>query len=178
ELFSVSEITFIKGRGEVGTLVSTRLIVHYDHIVSELERTMLGYELIKQLNKITEDEPEEAYFELLSETFEALNTISIPLSLIRFWFVSQLLYLSGHTPNLQTDVQDNPLRPDQKYNFSLDRMAFVADATGGQYNANHIKLLRLAFTRHTPQQLAGIQKVEQLGMTCMPLVQAMAHSNG
>lgn len=57
ELFSVSTITFVRGRGDIGALVSTRLNKHYGHIVQDLDRTMLGYELLKQLNKTTEDEP-------------------------------------------------------------------------------------------------------------------------
>src|SRR2546430_6710542 len=48
ELFSVSTITFIQGRSELGTLVSTRLQQYYSHIVQDLDRTMAGYELIKQ----------------------------------------------------------------------------------------------------------------------------------
>ena len=69
ELFSVSDITYIKGRGEIGTLISARLITHYGRIVRDVTRTMLGYELIKQLNKVTEDEPEAEYFTLLEQTF-------------------------------------------------------------------------------------------------------------
>src|SRR5664279_3509870 len=73
ELFSVSDITFIKGRGEIGTLVSTRLKKHYGAIVTDYERTMLGYELIKRLHRVTEDQTESEYFDLLREAFEALN---------------------------------------------------------------------------------------------------------
>ncbi|MDB5181251.1 MAG: repair protein RecO, partial [Candidatus Saccharibacteria bacterium] len=62
ELFSVSDIVYIKGRGDIGTLISTRLIRHYGKIVSDVTRTMLGYDLIKMLNKATEDEPEDDYF--------------------------------------------------------------------------------------------------------------------
>jgi len=73
ELFSTSHITFIRGKGEIGTLVSTRLIRHYDGIVKELSRTMLAYDLIKQLDRITEDGSEVEYYELLRLTLEALH---------------------------------------------------------------------------------------------------------
>src|SRR5688572_21914665 len=53
ELFSITSITYIKGRGDIGTLVSTRLAKYYDQIVKDLDRTMLGYDLIKQLNRVT-----------------------------------------------------------------------------------------------------------------------------
>ncbi|MEJ0073760.1 MAG: DNA repair protein RecO [Candidatus Saccharibacteria bacterium] len=38
ELFSVSNITFIRGRGDIGTLVSSRVLTHYGRIVSDLDR--------------------------------------------------------------------------------------------------------------------------------------------
>ena len=50
----VSDITYIPGRGELSTLVSTRLITHYGEIVSDLQRTMLAYDLLKIVNKVTE----------------------------------------------------------------------------------------------------------------------------
>jgi DNA repair protein RecO (recombination protein O) len=58
ELFSVSDVTFIRGRGDIGTLVSARLDTHYGTIVKDIERVQLGYDLIKQINKSTEDQPE------------------------------------------------------------------------------------------------------------------------
>lgn len=171
ELFSVSEITFIKGRGDVSTLVSTRLVRHYEKIVSNLERTMLGYELIKQLNKITEDEPEPEYFELLHVTFEALNDNEIALEIIRFWFAAQLLRLGGHTPNLQTDTAGERLQPDQLYNFDTEGMTFTASPNHGRFTADHIKFLRLAFNGHVPRVLAQVQGVGKLLPQALVLVQ-------
>jgi len=177
ELFSVSEITFIKGRGAVGTLVSTRLIKYYEHIVGDLNRTMLGYELIKQLNKVTEDEPEEEYFDLLRETFEALDETSVHVELIRFWFGLQLLRLSGHTPNLQTDDSDNKLAADQRYEFNFESMAFRVSPDGG-FGAGHIKLLRLAFEGHSARFLANIQGANALAADCVPLAQQWTLTHG
>ena len=177
ELFSVSEITFIKGRGEVGTLVSTRLVKHYEHIVGDLNRTMLGYELIKRLNKITEDEPEEDYFHLLRETFEALDEVAVPLELIRFWFGLQLLRLNGHTPNLQTDDLGNKLTADTNYEFNYENMAF-RPVEDGKFSAGHIKLLRLIFEGHSARFINQIQGSNRLTMDCVPLAQQWAATYG
>jgi DNA repair protein RecO (recombination protein O) len=169
ELFSVSEITFIKGRGEVGTLVSTRLIKHYGHIVNDLERTMLGYELIKQLHKVTEHEPEEEYFEVLKGAFEALDDAGISLQLVRFWFAAQLLRLSGHMPNLQTDSKGDKLAPGQVYEFSPESMSFVQAPEYGKFTADHIKLLRLAFAGNTARVLSRVQGSDRLVAEIQPL---------
>lgn len=174
ELFSVSHITFIKGRGELDTLISTRLVHHYEQIVKDLSRTMLGYDLIKMLNKATEDEPEAEYFDLLRQAFEALDDATIDLALVRLWFAMQLLRLGGHTPNLLTDTAGRKLAPDQTYNFSFEDMAFAAapDAPG-RFAANQIKFLRLGFAGHHAKALAQVQGNERIVEATTPLVQTM-----
>jgi DNA repair protein RecO (recombination protein O) len=172
ELFSVSEITFIKGKGSVGTLVSTRLVKHYGNIIRNLERTMLGYELIKQLHKATEDEPEEGYFELLHQSFEALDHSEISQELIKLWFPMQLLRLGGYTPNLQSDAQGKKLEAAARYQFDFDHASF-APHPEGVFSANHIKFLRLGFDGHVPEALQHIQGVEELTQTVQPLVHTM-----
>lgn len=176
ELFSVSSITFVKGRGEVGTLVSTRLAKHYSRIVEDLERTMLGYELIKQLNKVTEDHPEPEYFALLRLAFEALDDASIPQPLIRFWFSAQLLGMAGHTPNLQTESDGQKLNPEKTYNFDFERMCFLA-APQGKLDASHIKFLRLSFAAHSAKTLAQVQGGSALTNELAPLLSAMLQTH-
>lgn len=169
ELFSVSTITFAPGRGELGTLVSTRLVQHYDQIAKDLQRTMAGYDLIKQLHKATEDQPEAEYFTLLKDSFEALNDLQVPLSLIQFWFTAQITRLGGHSPNLQTDEQGKKLVPDQLYDFDLDHMSFVANPLSGRFGVNHIKFLRLVFAGNSPKVLSQVQGMGQLLHDCQPL---------
>jgi DNA repair protein RecO len=171
ELFSVSTITFARGRGELGTLVSTRLKKHYGNIVKDLPRTMLGYDLIKKFHKVTEDEPEPEYFELLQQAFEALDDHTVPLPLVRLWFDAQIIRLGGHTPNLQTDEQGRKLVADQLYDFDFDRMQFVANPLNGRFAANHIKFLRLVYAGNTPQALMQVQGMGALLEACSPLVE-------
>jgi DNA repair protein RecO len=176
ELFSLSEITFIQGRGSMGTLVSTRLIKHYATIVTDIERTMLGYDLIKQLNKLTEDQPEEAYFTLLQDAFIALDDKTISLPVIKLWFPVQYLRIGGRAPNLQTDSTGGKLSIDQRYDFSFDHMAFASNPERGRYTADHIKFLRLAFAGHPAKVLSQVQGSDGLVAACAPLVHTMAQT--
>jgi DNA repair protein RecO (recombination protein O) len=173
ELFSVSEITFIKGRGEIDTLVSTRLAKHYRHIVEDLERTMAAYEFIKQLNRITEDEAEAEYFTLLQQMFEALDDHTILLPLVTIWFTAQLLSQGGFTPNLVTDTNGEKLQPGEGYDFSFESVCFDASSGQGRFTAGHIKLLRLLFAGHQPKTLAGVQGGMELLPAILPLVTTM-----
>lgn len=172
ELFSVSDITYIKGRGEIGTLTSARLITHYGRIVQDVTRTMLGYELIKQLNKVTEDQPETEYFTLLEQTFQALDEAAIPLELIRFWFGAQLLAQAGYSPNLYTDAAGAKLAADLQYDFSYDDMTFVS-AEPARFKAGHIKFLRLAFSGNPPKLLHQVQGGTALLPELLPITQTL-----
>lgn len=176
ELFSVSDITFMKGRGDMGTLVSARLDKHFGNIIKNIERTMLGYDLIKQLNKATEDEPEPEYFELLQNAFEALDDGTVSVPLIRFWFAAQLLKLSGVEPNLQTDTEGSALSADALYVFDFEHMAFMtATQNRGRFTADHIKLLRLTFSTNPPKVLQRVGNLDALLPDVASLVSQMSH---
>jgi len=172
ELFSVSHITYLPGKGEIGTLVSTRLEKHYGNIAKDIERTMLGYELIKQLNKATEDEPEAAYFDILRQAFEALDDPAIGMDIIQAWFAAQILRQAGHTPNLQTDTAGQKLEATQRYDFSFDDMTFTRHPEGN-FGADDIKFLRLLFSPNEPKVLTKITNVNNLTKHSMPLVNLM-----
>jgi recombinational DNA repair protein (RecF pathway) len=192
ELFSVSQITYITGRSDLGTLVSARLQTHYGNIVSDINRTMLGYELIKRLNRVTEDAPEAEYFDLLQQAFQALDNASVDLELIRTWFTAQLPRLDGHSPNLQTDSHGERLAAGQRYNFDLEAMTFAGSGSGstgdgsmvqetavaaGRFTSDHIKFLRLLFAGQPPQRLQQVNGSPQLVAAVNALVNSMAQSN-
>ncbi len=172
ELFSISEISFIRGRGELATLTSARLNKHYGRIVRDINRTMSGYEFIKLLHRVTEDAPGPEYFELLQQVFEALDDPDISLDLIRLWFYAQLLRLAGHTPNLHTDSTNKQLSAQDNYIFVQDDMAF-AIRSGGPFAADHIKFLRLSFSGNAPHLLQKVQTADGLIDSCLQLVRAM-----
>ncbi len=177
ELFSVSTVTFVRGRGEIGTLVSTRLVKHYGEIVKDLARTQAAYDFLKQLNKLTEDEAEADYFHLLAFAFEALNDASVDLVLVRCWFGAQLLRLGGHTPNLQRDIHNETLDVQKTYTFDFSQMSLAPNANG-RLNANHIKLMRLLFGDAKPSALQRIAGANALVEVVAPLVQTMQREAG
>lgn len=176
ELFSVSDISFIPGRKEISTIVSTRLIKHYGQIVKDLDRTATAYELIKRLDKAIEDSPESDYFYLLQEAFESLNDPGINLSLINLWFSMQLLRLAGHTPNLRIDDKGQKLLEDKKYFFDFDKMLFSPDREG-TFTAGHIKFLRLGFGPNKPSSLNRIEQAGVLTGQLQPIVQSMLQTH-
>jgi DNA repair protein RecO (recombination protein O) len=168
ELFSISDITFMRGRGDIGTLMSARLNRHYGDIVKQIDRVQLGYEITRTMHRATEVE----YFQLLEKTFVALDDITIPSLLINLWFQAQLIKLAGHTPNLSTDASRQKLEAGHKYNFDFDRMLFVPHVNA-QYNTNHIKLLRLLFSINEPAAINHIEQLELLLPSIAPMIVTM-----
>ncbi|MEI6481625.1 MAG: DNA repair protein RecO [Candidatus Saccharibacteria bacterium] len=167
ELFSVNDIAYIVGKGDLHTLVSARLQVNFGTIVKDIDRTMYAYDILKMFNRITEDSPEPEYFELLRILFAALNDGSIDINYIRLWNNMQLLKLGGHVPNMQTDTKGKPLTIDTNYTLSFDEMTF-AEHSSGPFDARHIKVLRLALSLESPKKLVQIQGIESL---ILPLIQ-------
>ena len=172
ELFSISQITFIPGRGEISTLISSRLQQHYGTITRDINRTMFGYELIKTINKVTEDNAGEEYFDLLQNTLEALDEPNLPLDRLDLWLQLQLLKLAGHSPNVKTDTAGNKLTAEGHYNFSLDDMTFSSHEKG-RYNAAHIKLLRLGLGLDSPKPLAQLQDIQTVLSATLALAKTM-----
>jgi DNA repair protein RecO (recombination protein O) len=175
ELFSTSHITYIEGRGEIGTLISTRLIKHYGSIIKDIDRVQLGYELIKLLNKATEDHPEAEYYRLMERSFAALDDAAIDVGLVRAWFQAQLLKLAGHAPNLSTDTSGQKLTAGQAYNFDFDAMAFAPHA-GGKYMDTDIKVLRLLCSDHSPADIVKVQGVGDRIGAAQAIVRMMLQS--
>lgn len=174
ELFSVSELVYVQGRGTMGTLVSARLIRHYGQIVRDIDRTMLGYELIKLLQKSTEDAAENTYYELLENMLVALDTPEVPPVVIRSWFSAQLLRLAGHTPNLMTSVEGEKLLPDVRYDFDFEAVAFREREEGG-FGVNEIKFLRLLFAQAIPRTLANVEQAATYAESVEPFIVTLRH---
>jgi len=172
ELFSVSQITFIQGKSEIYTLVSTRLEQHFGHITTDIERTMFGYEVLKRLNRSVEDNAEREYFTLLSHTLIVLDQLDVPQPAIELWLSAQLLKLAGHSPNLTTDNSGQKLSQEQTYGFDLDTMAFVVKPEGS-YDANHIKLIRLAFGLESPLGLRQVKDISKVLPASLQLIKLM-----
>lgn len=175
EPFSVSDLTILIGRGEIYTLMSSRLVRHYGNITSGLERLNEAAAFMKRLNIVTEDQPEDIYYKLLVKAFQALNNKDLPIEYTGLWFNLQLLKLGGHQPNLRIDTTGAVLDAGQKYNFDIEKMSFFS-AKNGKYDANHIKFLRLCAGLNKPEAIGRISGAEKLINPIRQLVELMSQA--
>lgn len=150
ELFSVNDITYIEGKGELCTLISSRLRANYGNIVKDVTRTMYAYEVLKKIHKTTEDYNEAEYFFVLKSVLAGLNELTIPMPITDLWFIARMLSVGGYLPNLLTDTNGNDLQEDECYIFDYDAMAFKVEVNG-IISSSHIKLMRLMSRLETPE---------------------------
>lgn len=172
ELFSVSHISFIRGKSDIHTITSTKLDKHYGNIVKDINRTMFTYEVLKTINRLTEDSADSDYFDLLRQMLESLNDLKLDQSIIQFWFNLQLLNLAGHTPNLKTDSEGQKLNEKSSYNFDYDHMAFIENQQGS-FDQRHVKLLRLGLALDSPQPISQIVDLDKILPDCLRLTSTM-----
>lgn len=155
ELLSVSNVTVLPSRGDIGTLISSRLMIHYGEVVKDIRRTMLAYDFLKRINRATEDAVDEEYYLILNRALESLNDLDFSAELTELWIGVQLLNVSGHMPNLQTDSGGQKLTADKQYVFDFENMSF-REQRGATFTPNHIKILRASFIAERPLALRQI----------------------
>ncbi len=172
ELFSESTISFIETRGDLARIVSTRLNEHWGDIVGDLQRMMFGYEAMKSLDRIIEDEAEGEYYILLKNVLEGLNDLAIPLELVEVWFYVRLLELQGHGLNLKTDINGKSLVGESLYSFSSEQMCFSVTGTGS-FRPEHIKLLRLCLSQ-PPKVFKQVKQTKELAGDLRPLLKQLS----
>ncbi len=159
ELFCVNSITYIPGKGDIGTLVSSRLKVNLGDIVNDISKTMFGYDILKLLDKVTQEECDKVFYDLAVETLTAINN-RLNLALIEDWFAVRTLRALGHEPNFSSDTEGNKLDSSKRYEFDFEKMAFTSSNTG-QYSSRHIKLLRLFLTQPI-KKLIVIEEIDKI----------------
>lgn len=169
ELLSVSSLSFIEGRGELKTLVSTQLEKHFGNIVNDLSRTMLAYDFLKVVDTRTEHECEESYFFVLESALAGLDSHEIQSQVTQAWFLACLLQLSGTHMNIERQSNGMEFEEGATYAFNYDDMGFIAQPTG-TFTPRHIKLLRLFSKVNAPSHLLHVAGAAELSDDLVPLL--------
>lgn len=160
ELFAVSDVVIVEGKGELGVLTSARLVHFYNHIIEDYDRLQFGYEAIKLVTKASEaiDEPE--WYDLLLETIMALDNKTINLGLVETWFYLKHSALLGRELNLELDIDGQKVLADNKYRYDISENG-LREIDSGELGADHIKLLRLIASKSLKilAQIGGIEEI-------------------
>ncbi|HUC95777.1 MAG TPA: DNA repair protein RecO [Candidatus Saccharimonadia bacterium] len=173
ELFSESQITFLLGNGDMGTLLSGRLVSNFAKIITSLDRTELAYSVVGLLNRNIEAFSGSEYYDLLKQTLQYLNNFDIKLEMIKIWFGLNFLEIYGNGPN-QNSI-DNLNKDSKNFTFNLDTMNFIAK-DNGEYSVNDVKTFRLAISSN-PSVLSRIQNDQVNLGSLVSLISLIMRSN-
>lgn len=102
EIFHLSEIEFIQGRG-YKTLTDAILIEKFSNLRKDLKRLSIAYKISEILYDLIKcQEADERVWQLLNESFEKLNNWEIEnsLKIIYYYFLWNLLSFLGYQPQI------------------------------------------------------------------------------
>lgn len=160
ELFAVSDINLVSGKGEMWTLTGAKMDTFFAHIMTDYERMQFAYEAIKQVSRLAEQVSDPAFYELLETTLASLNDADIDSDVTVSWFWLQLAILQGQGLNLATDSNGMKLVEDKNYRFDVENMAFSYHENG-DFTTDHIKLLRI-LSAQKPEIVAKVKGISKL----------------
>jgi DNA repair protein RecO (recombination protein O) len=172
ELFSSNQITFLPGRGDVGTLVSSRLDESFHQIIQDVQRTMFAYDVLKAVYGHVEQGAGQDLYGWLCTTLAGLHNLQLSFLAVRLWSDMHFLQLTGHAPNLAMDTSGKSLEKDKLYDFSFEDSGFFVHPSGA-FSADHIKLLRLCLRSTHPRIIANISGGDQLLQTTSQLAERL-----
>lgn len=150
ELFCVSDITTATGKSSLATVTGAKLYKQYTGFLNDLEKVQFAYDIVKYINKTTDDTLEPAFFEILNSSLETLHQ-DIPLSLVSLVTWSHLLQLQGSGLQLKKQTSGDSFREGVGYAFDYENGGFI-ESESGSFSPEHIKLVQLA-QRHSAKQL-------------------------
>lgn len=143
ELFAECDIVVGQGKGDLGVLVSARLVRFFRHILDDYDRMQFAYETLAQVARASSSLDEAQWYDIVVEVLAALDGETVPLSLVQLWFYVRVAQLLGDELNTARDTQGKRLESSKKYRYDTQEKGFYEDAEGS-ITADHIKILRLA----------------------------------
>ncbi len=163
ELFSVADIVVRQGRGNLGTLTSARMLHFYNNILSDLNRLELASEILRKVEKYSEQIDNPDYFSIVNQSLDGLHRRVFP-ELVKTWFTLNLAQASGEEINLITDINGEELQPETKYFWDGIESALRPDSRG-LIGGREIKLARILMQK----PLLSVARINQVNDLILPL---------
>lgn len=158
ELFSVSDVTLHKGKGNLYTLTSGRLVKHYANIVKQYEITMWLYIVLRHIQRAAADNDETGWFDVMRQLFEACDK-SHKFSVIQTWFYIRYAELSGEGLSVYRDVEGDVMSVEGRYSYDIMQKGLRRIESVDGIGAEHIKVMRIMAAKplEVIMQVGGIE---------------------
>ena len=165
ELFAICEVVIGEGKGEIGILMSSKLIQFYRHIMDDYDRMQFAYESIKQVTSASEMVEGSEWYDVLAEILAGLDAHSLSIEIIQTWFYLHYAAIMGYEFSLWHDDAGEKLLPEFNYKYDMSERGLCI-SSNGELTSEHIKLLRLIASRPL-KVLARIGGTESIIGECL-----------
>ncbi len=145
ELLSENELTLLPGKNELFTVISSRQVASWEHLLSDYDRLQTAYQFVKLTDVSTEDHEGQETYTMLRSSLYALNDTSLSVPVIEVWYYLQLLRLHGQQPDLSRDSEGQKLGESRVYRLDMEHGRLEETDSAG-LDAEHIKLWRVCLT--------------------------------
>lgn len=176
EPLAVNRVEFVKGKGEMVTIIGSRVINRYPQLMKDYPKAKIVGGLTRELNQLIEDNVGPEYFSLIAGMMEAYAGTDYPPPYIETWFRLRLLVLLGRQPDLLHDCQGKKLSAVSRYHFDAQDGNFMA-AEEGLFGPDQIKAWRVLETAETLSATDRIKGIREATIeTISPLRDFMANT--
>lgn len=166
ELFALSYIQYIPSKNGLGTLTSTRIKENYYQIITNLGDINSAYEMLGVIDSVSEHMNDKIFYELLANGLAQLDKAK-HCNLVLGQFYVRLLSETGHTINLNHDINGDNFVENSQYLYKFDSGAFEPVVVG--YDSGVVKLLRLMSTlsEDSIQRVSGAEDEIEVALTLL-----------
>lgn len=165
EPFLLSDVVIHRSRSQgLGILTSARMLRSYHGILVDLERLELASEMMKKIERASEQIDSPEYFSLLNQALGGLNR-SFEQDVVLAWFLLNFTRIGGEEINLYRDANGQVLEPTLFYTWDVAEKAMRMNVRG-DLGADEIKIIRLMLN----SPLAFIAKIDRIERLIMPIL--------
>lgn len=158
ELFTVADIVVHRGRSQLGTLTSAKMLRFFSNILTDMTRLELAATFLKRLELLAEEVSSPDYFNLLIEILGGLNDL-LPVSLVETWGLLNLARINGEEINLIYDINGDKLEENSSYHWENSESALRKDSHG-DISTKEIKFARFLL-EHKLTLAAKVENYEE-----------------
>lgn len=174
ELFVITELTYIKGKSSLYTVSSAKIIKQHTSFLNDLDKVHVAYDVIKKINKYTDDNAGASYYNILVEVFKGLEGPG-EARVVELWAWSRILQEAGHNIQLSHQTDDTPFNENDSYSFDSENGGFL-QSNNGTYQAGHIKLLKIT-QNNSIDVLCRVKDCTNLSVQLNPIVKQFVEYN-
>ncbi len=160
QLLATNNITYIDARSDLKTLTSSRVVIFYENIMKDYERTQAAYDMIKIVYKNSNHFEGAEWFDLLQEALSGLNDMEVAVAVIETWFYLKYSEITGYGLGLEYDIAGERIVEGQRYIYDVGEKG-LAPAKNGNITARHIKFFKvlLNYPLSTAKRIGGVGAV-------------------